>query len=209
VRGLPGEGTVGMRDRRASRRRTESATRQPAVSLLGVVLGGGVVAASLLAACSGHAVRSVSASASDPPALSLSVPRLSLSVPRPQDPGTSYLAVATPANRRLESAFDALDGTDQNDLAAARMDFQRAAATERGFDQSLRALALPSASASTVRLLVAVNEQRATLTAQAADASTLREVRAYESKLAGANDLVEAQVRALRSQLGLPPPPTG
>ena len=51
----------------------------------------------------------------------------------------SYLAIALPANRRLDEDFDGLDD-NHNDLAAAEAALRDAAATERQFDRLLLAL---------------------------------------------------------------------
>jgi hypothetical protein len=53
------------------------------------------------------------------------------------------VAIARPANRRLETGFDGLEDDDRDDLAAARADLRDAAATERRFDRRLLALKLP------------------------------------------------------------------
>jgi hypothetical protein len=59
-----------------------------------------------------------------------------------------------------------------------------------------------------VRLLYDVNQARATLTATAATATSLRQLLCYQPRLNAANEPVEAAVRVIRSQLGLPPPNT-
>jgi hypothetical protein len=113
-----------------------------------------------------------------------------------------------PANAKLDAAFDALEDADHDRLTAAQHDLQSIAATERDFDRQLSALGLPPAMSSIANALVAVNEQRASLTDQAAAAPTLAQLHTFDDRLEAANDPVEDQVRALRSQLGLPPPDT-
>ena len=119
----------------------------------------------------------------------------------------SYLAIARPANRRLETDFDGLDD-HRNDLAAAKADLRDAAATERQFDRRLLALKLPAATETVARLLVTVNEARARLTTAAAASTSLSQLHRYEPWLTAANAPVEEAVRVIRSQLGLPPPET-
>jgi hypothetical protein len=119
----------------------------------------------------------------------------------------SYLAIARPANRRLETDFDGLDD-HRNDLAAAKADLRDAAATERQFDRRLLALKLPAATETVARLLVTANEARTRLTTVAAASTSLSQLHRYEPRLTAANASVEEAVRVIRSQLGLPPPET-
>jgi hypothetical protein len=125
---------------------------------------------------------------------------------RPSRAGARYLAIAQPANRRLDAAFDALADHEKDDLDAARADLRLIVAVERGFDRQLLALRLPAAAADTARVLVTVNESRARLTEQAGAAATLPALRAVGGQLTAANRPVEDQVRALRRRLALPPP---
>jgi len=118
-----------------------------------------------------------------------------------------YLAIARPANRRLDADFDGL-GDDRGNLAAARADLRDAAATERRFDRRLLALDLPPATETVARLLVTANEARARLTTAAAASTSLSQLHRYQPRLTAANQPVEEAVRVIRSQLGLPPPET-
>ena len=121
-----------------------------------------------------------------------------------------YLAIARPANRELDHEFDGFDDhLKDGDLAAARADLRAAAVTERRFDRQLIALSFPPRTEPFVRLLYRVNQARAALTSTAAGATSLRELRGYASRLDAANEPVEAAVRVIRGQLGLPPPDTG
>ena len=119
----------------------------------------------------------------------------------------SYLAIALPANRRLETDFDGL-GDHRGNLAAAKADLRDAAATERQFDRRLLALKLPPATETVARRLVTANEARARLTTAAAASTSLGQLHRYEPRLTAANKPVEEAVRVIRSQLGLPPPET-
>jgi len=118
-----------------------------------------------------------------------------------------YLAIAQPANRRLNRDFDGgINGPDRNNLVAAKADLRDAAATERSFDRELMRIRLAPASEAAARVLFAVNQSRARLTDQAAASTSLAQLRAYESRLTAANVTVEDAVRLIRSELGLPPP---
>jgi hypothetical protein len=118
-----------------------------------------------------------------------------------------YLAIALPANRRLEVAFTRLERRDGGRLAAARADLRAAAATERMFDRQLLRIAFPPALAAVARLLYRANQARARLTGAAAALPGLAGLHRAERALHAANRPVEDAVTVLRSQLGLPPPP--
>jgi hypothetical protein len=119
-----------------------------------------------------------------------------------------YLAIARPANRRLDVAFDGYSDAAHESLARARRDLRLEAATERRFDSQLLAIAFPSWIALTARALVSVNQRRIALTEHQAGAPTLTAMRALEYRHRAANAAVEAQVRLIRQFLGLPPPST-
>lgn len=122
--------------------------------------------------------------------------------------GARYLAIARPANHRLDVDFDGLDDHDHTDLGVAAADLRDAATTERQFDRQVLRLALPTAMEKTARQLVTANESRARLSDQAARSVSLAELRGYEPRLTAANAPVEAAVRVIRHDLGLPPPST-
>jgi hypothetical protein len=120
----------------------------------------------------------------------------------------SYLAIARPANRRLDTDFDGLEDAGHDDLAAAQADLRDAAATERRFDRRLLALRLPAPTEAVARLLVAANQARIRLAVAAATSTSLSQLRRYEPRLTAANAPVEQAARVIRSQLDLPPPET-
>jgi len=119
-----------------------------------------------------------------------------------------YLAIAGPANHRLDVDFDGFDDNARDNLAAAEADLRDAAATEHRFDRRLLALTLPAATEAIARLLVTANQARARLTETAAASTSLSQLRGYRHRLTAANAPVEEAVRAIRSQLDLPPPET-
>jgi hypothetical protein len=120
----------------------------------------------------------------------------------------SYLAIARPANRRLDADFDGIEDNDHDNLAAAQADLRDAAATERRFDRRLLALSLPPPTEAVARLLVAANQARVRLTVAVAASPSLSQLRRYEPRLTAANGPVEEAARVIRSQLDLPPPET-
>jgi hypothetical protein len=119
-----------------------------------------------------------------------------------------YLLIATAGNRRLDMDFGRLERRDRSRLAAAGADLRDAAATERLFDRRLLRIAFASQTKKVARLLYRVNQARAQLTIAAAASTSLRQLHAYQRRLAAANRPVERAVRAIRRQLGLPPPST-
>jgi DNA-binding GntR family transcriptional regulator len=120
-----------------------------------------------------------------------------------------YLAIARPANRELDHEFDGFDDhIKDGDPPAARADLRAAVVTERRFDRQLITLSFPPRTEPFVRLLYRVNQARAALTSTAAGVTSLRELRGYQQRLDAANEPVEAAVRVIRGQLGLPPPDT-
>jgi hypothetical protein len=165
----------------------------------GLVLAG---AALLAAGCS-----SVGGPAAAAPASQAAPAGQAISPAQQNAAARGYLAIARPANRRLETDFDGLND-HRNDLAAAKADLRDAVATERQFDRRLLALRLPAATETVARLLVTANEARARLTTAAAASTSLSQLHRYEPRLTAANAPVEEAVRVIRSQLGLPPPET-
>ena len=119
-----------------------------------------------------------------------------------------YLAIAQPANHQLDHDFDGLKDHEGDNLAAAEADLRAAAATERQFDRQLIAITFPPPTEPIVRLLYTANQARAALSMTAAAATSLRQLRGYQTRLDAANEPVEEAVQVIRSQLGLPPPDT-
>jgi hypothetical protein len=119
-----------------------------------------------------------------------------------------YLAIARPANRRLDRDFDGLEDASNDDLRVAAADLRDAATTERKFDRRLLELPLPPAEKTIARLMVSANESRARLSDRAAASATLAALHRYLLRLSAANVPVEDAVRVIRGLLGLPPPET-
>jgi hypothetical protein len=177
--------------------RTDTAGLTRAATLPCAVLG---CAALLAAACAAgpplHAApRSSPAVASGP-------------APARQVLAARYTAIASAGNRRLDTDFDQLDGPDDQDLTADRAALRDIVVTERTFDRRLAGIAFPPGIEKAARSLVAVNQSRTALTAEAAGLSSISQLRAFRPLLAAANGPVEVAVRVIRSKLGLPPPET-
>lgn len=118
----------------------------------------------------------------------------------------AYMAIAAPANHRLDKEVDSYNDHARDDLAIAETDLREEAATERWFDRRLLKIAFPSAIAATADALVRVNNKRIALTTEQARAMTISELLAFNARHRAADAAVEVQVRIIRRQLGLPPP---
>ena len=119
-----------------------------------------------------------------------------------------YLSIAEPANHRLDVEVDAYADNAHRDLAAAEKALRAEAATERHFDRQLAAISFPPAIEVTARALIRVNEIRAKLTLKQAAAHSIAALLSFTATHDAADAELEAQVRIIRSELGLPPPST-
>jgi hypothetical protein len=117
-----------------------------------------------------------------------------------------YLAIAKPANHRLDEAVDGFRDDSKDDLQKALADLRVEAATEQHFDHQLAALQLPPVPAGIAASLIKANQHRVRLTRDEAHASSLKDLRTYAERHGAADAAVELQVRAIRNALGLPPP---
>jgi hypothetical protein len=119
-----------------------------------------------------------------------------------------YLAIARAGNRGLDRSLDPLGDRDKSRLGPARADLRYAANVEHTFDRRLLQIPFPPETEDVARTLYRVNEARASLTEAASRATSVGELHSYERRLDEANKPVEAAVRTIRRQLGLPPPPS-
>jgi len=118
----------------------------------------------------------------------------------------AYLAIAQPANRRLDAEVDAFTDHQHQDLAAAEAALRAEAATEGRVDRPLARIPFPPSLASTVRALIQANQRRVMLTVQQAASTSLTGLASFTARHRAADAAVEAQVRILRRALHLPPP---
>ncbi len=117
-----------------------------------------------------------------------------------------YLAIARPANHRLETEVDGFARSWRRDPAAADGWLRAQAVTERWFDRRLAGIPFPPAVASIARALITANEHRIALTELEALSATVAQLRSFRGGHRSADAAVEAQVRLIRRALGLPPP---
>jgi hypothetical protein len=118
----------------------------------------------------------------------------------------AYLAIAQPANRRLDAEVGAFTDHQHQDLAAAGAALRAEAATEGRFDRLLARIPFPPSLASTARAVIQANQRRVMLTAQQAASTSLTGLASLTARHRAADAAVEAQVRILRRALHLPPP---
>lgn len=119
-----------------------------------------------------------------------------------------YLAIAKPANRRLDADVDAVADHVPGNLAAAESALRAEAATERRFDRLLGGIPFPARIAAIAGALVLANQRRADLVSRQARASSITRLLSFAGRHTAADAAVEAQVRRIRRALGLPPPAT-
>ncbi len=117
-----------------------------------------------------------------------------------------YLAIARPANHRLDEAVDGFEDHRRDDLAKAGTDLRAQAATERWFDRQLARIRFPAEIEAMARELIRANRHRIALTRREARSASLAGLRAFTRRHRAADAAVEVPVRALRKALGLPPP---
>ena len=110
----------------------------------------------------------------------------------------AYLAIAGPANHRLDAETDGFTRHQHDNRAEA--------ATERRFDQLLARIRFPPAITATARALARANQRRAQLTEQQAASPATSTLLSYTSRHRAADAAVETQVRIIRRHLRLPPP---
>ena len=190
----------------------------PALLLSAVVLAAGCASAQQSAR---PASQVPSASAQPSPAASAQPgqpagpqPGLSASA-RPSRPAriralaARYLAIARPANHRLEVEVDGFRQDRRHDLAKAAADLRAEAATERHFDTQLGRIRFPAAIEAIARRLIRANRSRIALTRREARSASLAELGTFTRRHKAADAAVEVPVKALRKALGLPPPETG
>lgn len=117
-----------------------------------------------------------------------------------------YLAIALPANRRLEAEVNAYTASRHHDLAVAESALRAQADTEAQFDRLLLKIPFPPSIKATARALVSANQRRISLTQRQARSASIAALLALTSQHEAADAAVEVQVRIIRHQLGLPPP---
>jgi hypothetical protein len=200
------------------RPRPHRACRRRVLALAAVMaLAGGCSSSGPPAASAGHSVpaasagRSTSAAStgrSASPAARRSAPAAAttLAPARREALAGRYLAIALPANHRLDHEVEGFADHQRSDLAAAEADLRAEAATERRFDRQLAGIPFPAGIAALARALIWANQSRAALTDRQARSASLTRLHSFSARHRAADAAVEFGVRLIRRALGLPPP---
>ncbi|MDR3031540.1 MAG: hypothetical protein LBV78_00245 [Kitasatospora sp.] len=117
-----------------------------------------------------------------------------------------YLAIALPANHRLDHEVEGFADHQRSDLAAAEADLRAEAATEHRFDRRLAAIPFPSGITAMARALIVANQSRAAQTGRQARSASLARLHSLAAQHRAADASVEFGVRLIRQALSLPPP---
>jgi hypothetical protein len=180
------------------RRSRKSACRRGAVGVL-------LCALVLATACSSQSPAASPATSSRPASQPSASATPSASI---RTLAVEYLAIARPANHRLDVEFDGFGDQSRDDLAKADADLRAEAATELHFDQRLSRIPFPPAIGFVAWELIRANQSRIALTRRQARSESIATLRSFARRHKAANAAVEVRVRALRKALHLPPPST-
>ena len=123
--------------------------------------------------------------------------------------GRKYLAIANPADQRLNIDGRAYTTNENSNLAAARAGLRAEVTTAGQFDRQLAAIKFPAAVEAIARDVIAANQARVRVITRQARARTLARMRAFNAQDAAADAAVEAQVKRIRQALHLPPASSG
>jgi hypothetical protein len=119
-----------------------------------------------------------------------------------------YLGIASPANRRLEVDNDGYAAAEKDNRVKAERFLRSEVTAEQLFDSELLQIKFPPLVEGQVQALVRANNERIALTQLQARATTLGALRDFDARHKAADAAVEAPVRRIRAELGLPPPET-
>jgi hypothetical protein len=119
--------------------------------------------------------------------------------------GRSYLAIADPFDKQLDTEEDAYADSEKGNLAAAKADLRAQVAMEKLFDTQIAAIRFPAAIEATAQALIRANESRFKITERQARSKTLARLRSLDAQREAGNAAVEVQVALIRRQLHLPP----
>jgi hypothetical protein len=115
-----------------------------------------------------------------------------------------YTNVAGPADRILAADLKAYAVNRGRDLAAARSDLSNEVKAETAFDNELGTITFPPAPDPHADQLTAADAKRIKLIELQLTANSLRKLRALDSQVEAASTAVDAQVKIMRADLGLP-----
>lgn len=115
-----------------------------------------------------------------------------------------YTNVAGPADRILAADIQAYTVNRLRNLAAAKSDLSNEVQAETAFDSQLGTVTFPPAPDPHADQLIAADAKRIALIKLQLKATSLRRLRALDSQVQAASAAVDAQVKIMRADLGLP-----
>jgi hypothetical protein len=115
-----------------------------------------------------------------------------------------YTNVAGPADRILAADIQAYGVNRSHNLAAAKLDLSNEVKVESAFDNQLGEITFPPAADPHTDLLTAADAKRIKLIKLQLQVRSLRKLRALDSQVQAASAAVDAQVKIMRADLGLP-----
>jgi hypothetical protein len=116
-----------------------------------------------------------------------------------------YSNLADPADRLLAADLQAYAVNRRQNLAAAKQDLSNEVKTDTAFDNQLSQITFPPAADPHADTLTALDAKRIKLIKLQLQATSLRKLQAFDSRVEAASAAVDAQVRIMRQDLGLPP----
>jgi hypothetical protein len=115
-----------------------------------------------------------------------------------------YTNVAGPADRILAADIQAYGVNRLRNLAAAKSDLSNEVKAETAFDNQLGTITFPAAPDPHADLLITADAKRIKLIKLQLQVTSLRKLRALDSQVQAASAAVDAQVKIMRADLGLP-----
>jgi hypothetical protein len=115
-----------------------------------------------------------------------------------------YSNLAGPADWALTPVIADYTRDQHHKLAAAKLDLAKKAKIEASFDSQLGQITFPAATGAHADLLIAADQKRIKLIRLQMQAKTLRKLRSFDARIQAADAAVEAQVKIIRTDLGLP-----
>jgi len=115
-----------------------------------------------------------------------------------------YTNVAGPADRILAADLKAYGVNRLRNLAAAKSDLSNEVKAETSFDSQLGNITFPPAADPHADQLTALDAKRIALIKLQLKAPSLRKLRALDSQVQAASAAVDAQIKIMRADLGLP-----
>ena len=118
--------------------------------------------------------------------------------------GSLYTNVAGPADRLLAADLSAYGVNRRRNLAAAKLDLSNEVRTQTAFDNQLGTITFPPAPDPHADQLITADAQRIKLIKLQLQATSLRKLRAFDARVEAASAAVDAQIKIMRADLGLP-----